>query len=82
MGAKYEIYLLLWELARRGKAIIIVSSDLPEMMGICHRMIVFSNGRITGELFREKFNQETILAMAYSGYTHNDKNRDTAVGQV
>lgn len=68
VGAKYEIYLLLWELAARGKAIIIVSSDLPEMMGICHRMIVFSNGRITGEFLREDFNQETILAMAYKGY--------------
>lgn len=70
VGAKYEIYLLLWELAKRGKAIIIVSSDLPEMLGICHRMIVFSNGRIAGELDRKDFNQETILSMAYSGYTH------------
>ncbi len=72
VGAKYEIYLLLWELARRGKAIIIVSSDLPEMLGICHRMIVFSNGKITGELMREDFDQETILSMAYSGYTHDN----------
>lgn len=71
VGAKYEIYLLLWELAKRGKAIIIISSDLPEMLGICHRMIVFSNGRITGELDRLDFNQEKILSMAYSGYTHN-----------
>ena len=70
VGAKYEIYLLLWKLAARGKAVIIVSSDLPEMMGICHRIIVFSNGRITGELTREEFSQERILAMAYSGYTH------------
>jgi ribose transport system ATP-binding protein len=70
VGAKYEIYLLLWELARRGKAIIIVSSDLPEMLGICHRMIVFSNGRITGELMREEFDQEHILSLAYQGYMH------------
>lgn len=76
VGAKYEIYLLLWELARRGKAIIIVSSDLPEMLGICHRMIVFSNGKITGELRREDFNQEEILSMAYSGYIHGDNDRN------
>jgi ribose transport system ATP-binding protein len=74
VGAKYEIYLLLWELARQGKAIVIVSSDLPEMMGICHRMLVFSNNRIAGELPREKFNQETILSMAYSGYLHDSSN--------
>jgi ribose transport system ATP-binding protein len=82
VGAKYEIYLLLWELAKRGKAIIIVSSDLPEMMGICHRMIVFSNGRITGELAREEFNQEKILSMAYSGYSHKDEGRDSGAGQA
>ncbi len=72
VGAKYEIYLLLWELAKRGKSIIIVSSDLPEMLGICHRMIVFSNGKITGELARKDFDQETILSMAYSGYSHEN----------
>ncbi len=73
VGAKYEIYLLLWELAKRGKTIIIISSDLPEMLGICHRILVFSNDRIAGELPREEFDQETILALAYSGYTHNNK---------
>lgn len=83
VGAKYEIYLLLWELAKRGKSIIIISSDLPEMLGICHRMIIFSNGKITGELAREDFNQETILSMAYSGYSHEDATEDaplTATG--
>lgn len=83
VGAKYEIYLLLWALAKRGKSIIIISSDLPEMLGICHRMIIFSNGKITGELAREEFNQETILSMAYSGYSHEDATEDeplTATG--
>lgn len=78
VGAKYEIYLLLWELAKRGKAIMIISSDLPEMLGICHRMVVFSNGRITGELDRADFNQETILSMAYSGYTHSHEEQGEA----
>ena len=75
VGAKYEIYLLLWELAKRGKTIIIISSDLPEMMGICHRMLIFSNGRIAGELPREEFDQEAILSLAYSGYTHESKEK-------
>ena len=68
VGAKYEIYLLLWKLADLGKAIIIVSSDLPELLGICHRILVFSNGKITGEVDRKEFNQEKILSMAYQEY--------------
>ena len=63
VGAKYEIYLLLWKLAAAGKSIIIVSSDLPELMGICHRILVFSNGSIAGELDRGEFDQEQILAL-------------------
>ncbi|MCJ2164712.1 MULTISPECIES: sugar ABC transporter ATP-binding protein [unclassified Pseudodesulfovibrio] len=72
VGAKYEIYLLLWKLAAAGKAIIIVSSDLPEMLGICHRIITFSDGKITGELGRGQFDQERILALAYEEYIQND----------
>ena len=68
VGAKYEIYLLLWELARAGKTIIVVSSDLPELLGICHRIVVISNGRISGELERRDFDQEKILSYAYAGY--------------
>jgi ribose transport system ATP-binding protein len=68
VGAKYEIYLLLWQLAAEGKAIIMVSSDLPELLGICHRIIVFSDGKISGEVERREFNQERILALAYKEY--------------
>ncbi len=68
VGAKYEIYTLLWKLVGAGKSIIIVSSDLPELMGICHRILVFSNGRISGELDRENFDQERILSLAYMEY--------------
>jgi ribose transport system ATP-binding protein len=73
VGAKFEIYLLLWELAALGKGIIIVSSELPELMGICHRMLVFSNGRITGELERKDFDQERILKYAFSGYIAKER---------
>ena len=78
VGAKYEIYLLLWKLANLGKAIILVSSDLPEILGICHRILVFSNGKITGEVDRKEFNQEKILAMAYQEYIKpiDDEQRD------
>jgi ribose transport system ATP-binding protein len=65
VGAKYEIYLLLWHLLERGKGIIIVSSDLNELMGVCHRIIVFSEGHVSGEVLRPDFEQERILKYAY-----------------
>ncbi len=68
VGARYEIYVLLWRLAAEGKGIVIVSSDLPELMGICHRILVFSNGRITGEVPRPEFGQERILSLAFQEY--------------
>jgi ribose transport system ATP-binding protein len=68
VGAKYEIYLLLWQLAAEGKGIIVVSSDLPELLGICHRIMVFSNGKITGVVDRADFSQERILSLAYQEY--------------
>jgi ribose transport system ATP-binding protein len=68
VGAKYEIYQLLWKLAENGKVIIVVSSDLPELMGICHRIMVFSNGKIAGEVKRDEFDQEKILSLAYQEY--------------
>ena len=72
VGAKYEIYTLVWRLAAEGKGIIVVSSDLPELLGICHRILVFSNGKITGEVNREAFDQEKILALEYQEYIHTD----------
>jgi len=68
VGAKYEIYQLLWDLAAQGKAVIVVSSDLPELIGICHRILVVSDGKITGELMRDEFDQERILSLAYQEY--------------
>lgn len=68
VGAKYEIYLLLWKLVAMGRGIIMVSSDLQELIGICHRIIVFSDGNITGELERKDFNPEAILSLSYKEY--------------
>jgi ribose transport system ATP-binding protein len=68
VGAKREIYDLLWALAAAGKGIIFVSSDLPELISICHRIIVFAQGKIVGELPRAAFNQQRILSLAYEEY--------------
>jgi ribose transport system ATP-binding protein len=68
VGAKQEIYDLLWNLAAVGRGIIFVSSDLPELIGVCHRIIVFANGRIVGEVPRAAFDQQRILSLAYEEY--------------
>ena len=68
VGAKAEIYELLGNLAAGGKGILVVSSDLPELMAICHRILVFSNGRIAGEVPRAEFDEHRILSLAYQEY--------------
>jgi ribose transport system ATP-binding protein len=74
VGAKREIYDLLWGLAAAGRGIVFVSSDLPELIGICHRIVVFANGRIVGELSRASFDQQQILSLAYEEYEVDPSN--------
>ncbi|KAA6050833.1 sugar ABC transporter ATP-binding protein [Pantoea sp. Bo_7] len=64
VGAKAEIYRLISELANRGVAIIMVSSELPEILGMSDRIMVMHGGRITGILSKEEADQETILSLA------------------
>ena len=66
VGAKAEIYKLMCTLAQQGKAIIMISSDMPELIGICDRICVMREGTITGELERKDFSQEAILNYAVS----------------
>lgn len=64
IGAKVEIYNLINSLTEKGVGIIVVSSELPELIGICDRMLVVSNGNVTGEFLRQEFNQDTIMTAA------------------
>jgi ribose transport system ATP-binding protein len=64
VGAKSEIYRLLNDLAREGKAIIMISSELPEILRMSHRIVVMCEGRITGELRAADATQERIMALA------------------
>ena len=64
VGAKYEIYELIIDLARQGKGVLIVSSEMPELMGICDRIIVMSGGRIAGEVDGRNCTQEEIMTLA------------------
>ena len=64
VGSKYEIYKLIINLATEGKGIIMVSSEMGELLGICDRIIVMSGGRIAGELKRDEATQEKIMELA------------------
>lgn len=64
VGAKYEIYQIMIELARQGKSIIMISSEMPELLGMSHRIIVMCNGKITGDLEGEEATQEKIMSFA------------------
>lgn len=64
VGAKSEIYQLIFDLAQKGKSIIVISSEMPEVLGLSDRILVMSEGRKMGELEREEATQERILHMA------------------
>ncbi|MFP5106207.1 multiple monosaccharide ABC transporter ATP-binding protein [Neobacillus sp. C211] len=61
VGAKYEIYTIINQLAADGKGILVISSELPEILGICDRVYVMNEGRITGEVLKEEATQERIM---------------------
>lgn len=71
VGAKYEIYGVINSLAQKGKAVIMISSEMPEIIGMCDRVYVLSDGEIVGELQKEELSQENIMKciMSRSGVT-------------
>ena len=64
VGAKYEIYELLYKLVAQDKSILLVSSDLPELLALSDRVLVFSHGKVQGEVERADFSQEKVMQMA------------------
>ncbi|GLY14551.1 sugar ABC transporter ATP-binding protein [Kineosporia rhizophila] len=67
VGAKYEIYQIINQLAAEGKAILVISSELPELLGICDRIYALSEGRITGQVSREEATQELLMQYMTKG---------------
>jgi inositol transport system ATP-binding protein len=67
VGAKFEIYTLIAGLADEGKAILMISSEMEELIGVCDRICVMAKGRIAGELARPDFSQENIMKLALTG---------------
>ena len=64
MGAKQEIYTLINDLVEQGKAVLMISSEMEELMGMSDRIIILAEGCISGEIAKPEFNQETIMQMA------------------
>ena len=64
VGAKYEIYQLILDLANKGKTVIMVSSEMPELLGVCDRIVVMSGGRVAGEVDVASTTQEEIMTLA------------------
>ncbi len=63
VGAKYEIYCIINDMAAEGKSILMISSELPELLGMCDRIYVMCEGKIVGELTRDQANQEVIMEL-------------------
>ena len=67
VGAKVEVYRLIGQLAEQGGAVVVVSSDMLELLGLCDRIVVMRAGRIAGELDRPDFSQERVMELAALG---------------
>ena len=63
VGAKYDIYCIINELAASGKCVLVISSELPELLGVCDRIYIMSEGEIVGEKLREEATQENIMKL-------------------
>ena len=67
VGARAEIYNLMYDLVDKGKSIILVSSDLPEVLKLSNRIMVMSQGSISGELTKEEATEEKIMSLMLGG---------------
>jgi D-xylose transport system ATP-binding protein len=68
VGAKYEIYTIINQLVKDGVAVVMISSELPEILGMCDRVLVMREGLITGEFMRNDMTQEKIMECATGGH--------------
>jgi putative multiple sugar transport system ATP-binding protein len=63
VGAKYEIYCIINQLVTEGKSVLMISSEMPEILGMCDRVYVMNEGKIVGELDQDSASQEVIMSM-------------------
>ncbi|MBE1491282.1 multiple monosaccharide ABC transporter ATP-binding protein [Plantactinospora soyae] len=81
VGAKYEIYSIINRLADEGKAVLVISSELPELLGLCDRIYTLSAGRVTAEVAREDATQEGLMRYMTKGQTDTTNGRSTGTDQ-
>jgi len=62
VGAKYDIYNIINDLVAQEKSVLLISSDMPELLGMCDRIYIMNESKIIGEMSREEANQEAIMA--------------------
>ena len=77
VGAKYEIYKLINDLVEAGRSVLMISSEMEELIGMSDRIIVLAEHRMTGELQKEEFNADTIMAYA-SSIVDNEENKEVS----
>jgi len=76
VGAKHEIYCIMNDMVKEGKAVVMISSELPELLGMCDRIYIMHEGRMTGELEASEATQEKIMStILQSG--NSERNRGT-----
>ena len=64
VGAKAEIYQMVCDLAKKGLGVIFISSDLPEVLNVCDKVVVMHEGKVTGELGKNELSEELIMQLA------------------
>lgn len=72
VGAKHEIYKIMNKLVEAQKTIIMISSEMPELLGMADRILVLAEGRLSGEVQKDKFDQEIIMGYASKTYLKNN----------
>ena len=77
VGAKYEIYCLMEEMVQRGKCVIMISSEMPELMGMSDRVMVMCEGHLSGILNRDEVTDERIMYLA-STYENTERSNEDA----
>ena len=72
VGAKYEIYKIMNQLVEEGVAVIMISSDMEEILGMSDRIVVFNEGKVMGELYAEEATQKSIMTISAGGSINED----------
>ena len=73
VGAKREIFTIMNDLVSQGKSVLFISSELPELLGMCDRIYVMNEGRIVGELEKKDFSQESVMRLIMNSYNNKER---------